>query len=179
MSLSGRWGGGGGYAPSLYILWGQLPPLPPPPPPPHPPVLPRQPMQCLLRIYGMVAFWLMSSLHPPFVLCLSLQVSPTQQVAAYCTCRAWYSNCSSAANSTESTVHGFFQRLAYYRRQPQTLHGGCSVPGYSYSLSNCGVLLCDLCGDSVWRVVAHMLKHVKPMHVMSRDLYNKPICKAS
>ena len=34
---------------------------------------------------------------------------------------AWYSNCSSVANSTESTVHGFFRRLACYRRQLQTL----------------------------------------------------------
>ena len=57
-------------------------------------------MSIVLRIDGMVAFWLVSSLHPPFVLCLSLQVPPTQQVAAYCTCKAWYSNCSSAANST-------------------------------------------------------------------------------
>ena len=31
-------------------------------------------IQCLLIIYGMVAFWLVSSLHPLFVLCLSLQV---------------------------------------------------------------------------------------------------------
>ena len=30
----------------------------------------------------MVAFWLVSYLHPPFVLCLSLQVPPMQQVAA-------------------------------------------------------------------------------------------------
>ena len=74
-------------------------------------------IQCLLRIYGMVAFWLVSSLHPPFVLCLSLQVPPTQQVAAYCTCRAWYSNFSSAANGTDSKA----RLLSKSRRQPQTL----------------------------------------------------------
>jgi len=31
----------------------------------------------------MVAFWLMSSKYPPFMLCLNLQGPPMQQVAAY------------------------------------------------------------------------------------------------
>ena len=123
-------------------------------------------IQCLLRIYGMVAFWLVSCLHPPFVLCLSLQVPPMQQVAAYCTCRAWYSNFSCAANTIALIQrHGFFQRLAYYRRQPQTLavvqlHSPYTVVSKQFRLqlathlSNWlnGVLLYDFCGDSLRRV---------------------------
>ena len=78
-------------------------------------------IQCLLRIDGSIlaGVFLTSSF------CVVSESSGSSNAASSSLFvhveLGTYSNCSSAANRTESTVHGFFQRLAYYRRQPQTL----------------------------------------------------------
>jgi len=100
-------------------------------------------IQCLLRIDGCIL---------PCVFLTSSCVVPESS--------GFQSNAASSSpfvHVAESTVHSFFQRLAYYRRQPQTLavvqlHRlptlWCQTNlDYSYSPSLCycdGVLLCDL-----------------------------------
>ena len=56
-----------------------------------------------------------------------------QQVAAYCTCTAG-TRTSLVQLIALIQRHGFFQRLAYYKRQPQTL----AVVQFHRSL-HCGV----------------------------------------
>ena len=74
--------------------------------------------QCLLRVDGSILAGVLTS---SFVVPESSDSSIAASSSLFVHVELGTQNCSSAANSTESTVHGFFQRLAYYRRQPQTL----------------------------------------------------------
>ena len=68
-------------------------------------------------------------------------------------------------NSAESTVHGFFQRLAYYRRQPQTL----AVVQLHRSL-HCGPL--QQHSDTISRYITSVLQHeTNDCHLSVRDCW--------